>query len=848
MTTKLSALFLLFLFCVCPLFCAEIVLPSDSLERDREITAVFRTNPQATGKGTLSIRWTDSYGRVIEDKSIAVALADETEVTFPLDLRRAVAMQNDLEVRFELDGVDQSGKTDKRRETARRSFIAKPPDRRWWDYQIVMWQQHSAEVFRALKPLGISGGQYSGRATTPPPFLVSNNLRWYAENIATDFYAEYHRYRRDRKQNWSFLEAKELFRKDPASKQAFKRYPSLSDPAWLQKIQQRLTESARFHSQYRPLFYSLADESGIADLASFWDFDFSDHSLSAMREWLKQRYTTLPALNAQWGTSFTSWDRVVPETTTEAMMRTDNNFSSWSDHKEWMDIAFARALKAGADAVNAVDPEAYVSIGGAQMPGWGGYDYGRLTQTLSALEPYNIGNNVEMIRSFNPATVMMTTAFATGPWEKHRVWYELLHGSRGIIIWDDKSEYVSRGDLRVGERGQQAQPYYNELRSGTGALIINSVRRSDPVAIHYSQPSMRIEWMLAQKPHGTAWVDRTSATERRDSEFLRIRESWCRLIEDVGLQYNFVASQQVESGELIRRGYRLLILPRSTALSSKEAEEVRKFVQQGGAVIADGEPGRFDEHSRQLPEPALKQLEQSGGMTRVTFNTVDYHQHRLVGKEGPAHEAMIRLAAKAGVAPEYRLRDASGKHPVGIEVHQYRNGGVTLVALHSNPQLRVDELGPPEFKSNERFERPTTVTLTLPAEMNIVEVRSGKPYGRTNSLQLTVNPYEPVILALTSARLPELQVVSPAKAKRGDTVILGLRTDRPTPAETHVFHVECTAPDGSVAAHYSGNTLAPQGTAGYTIPLAASDASGHWTVRVTDVLSGHTRAVSFDVE
>jgi hypothetical protein len=294
-----------------------------------------------------------------------------------------------------------------------------------------------------------------------------------------------------------------------------------------------------------------------------------------MREWLKERYTTLAALNRQWGTNFPSWDRVVPDTTNEAMKRSDDNFSSWSDHKEWMDVAFARALRMGADAINAVDPEAYVSIGGAQMPGWGGYDYYRLTSALSALEPYDIGNNVEIIRSLNPAVAMVTTAFAKGPWEKHRVWYELLHGSRGLILWDDKAEYVSKGDLSVGKRGQQARSYYNEIRSGPGALLINSTRQSDPVAIHYSQPSMRIEWMLAQRPKGDAWVNRNASTERLDSEFLRLRESWCRLIEDLGLQYNFVAYGQLEDGELLKRGYRVLILPRSTACCTRRNRACR---------------------------------------------------------------------------------------------------------------------------------------------------------------------------------------------------------------------------------------------------------------------------------
>lgn len=823
-------------------YSADLVLPGSALERDRAVSVTYRTNPQATGKGQLAIKWTDVHGRVIEDRSIPVELTDETEIHFPLDLRRAAGMRNTLEARLTLEGVDKSGKSDRRNETASVTFIAKPSDRRWQDYNIIMWQQHPAAVFTKLKPMGITGGQYSGRATAPPEFLLTNDLRWYAENIATDFYAEYHRFRRDRRPNWSFYEARDLFKKDMDSKEAFKRHPSLSDPAWLRKVQDRLVESAKYHSQFRPFFYSLGDESGIADLSAFWDFDFSDYSLSEMRLWLKERYGTLAALNRQWGSSFTAWERVVPDTTREAMRRTDENYSSWSDHKEWMDVAFARALKMGADAINSVDPDAFVSIGGAQMPGWGGYDYYKITQALSALEPYDIGNNVEIIRSLNPKTVMMTTAFAKGPWEKHRVWYELLHGHRGLILWDDKAAYISRTDGSVGERGKEAPPYYNEIRSGIGALLINSVRQSDPIAIHYSQSSMRSEWMREQRPKGDAWIERNASTERKDSEYMRIRESWCRLIEDLGLQYNFVAYAQIEDGDLIRRGYRVLVLPRSSSLSAKEVAAIEAFAAQGGVVIADAEPGVFDEHVRRLPQAALAGLKP---MVRVREDILNYHQHRLVGKEGPTHGAMLGIFTKAGVTPAFRVTDASGKPPVGVELHRFRNGGVTVLGLHTNPQLRVDELGPPEFKSNERFEKPQRVTLTLPAEMYVTDIRAGKSLGRVSRLDLTVDSYEPTLLAVSAVPVPEFRIVAPSTGTRGETLRFGIRVE--SPADRHVFRVEFEAPDGSVVRHYSGNTVSANGSAMATLPLAMNDAAGKWTVRVTDVLSGSSKSLQVEV-
>ena len=52
-------------------------------------------------------------------------------------------------------------------------------------------------------------------------------------------------------------------------------------------------------------------------------------------------------------------------------------------------------------------------------------------------------------------------------------------------------------------------------------------------------------------------------------------------------------------------GSRVLILPHAIALSQAEADEIRAFAQRGGTVLADTEPGLFDQHSRRLPAPLL---------------------------------------------------------------------------------------------------------------------------------------------------------------------------------------------------------------------------------------------------
>jgi hypothetical protein len=830
---------------------ADIVLPAAPLERSRPAHATYRTNMLATGKGELSIKWIDADGRVVEDRKIPVELIDENEVGFTLDLRRAVAMRNTLTAHFVFDGVNRKGEKDHRQEDAKAEFIASPPDHDWWDYNIIMWQPHSAAQQGVLKTLGINGGVWNGRNRTSPDFLLANDLRWYSENIATDFYSEYHRYFPDRPVNWKFVETREQYKKDRTSKEPLKRHPSLSDQAWLARVHDRLVETARFYMPYRPLFYSLGDESGIADLAAFWDFDFSDESLVPMRRWLHERYGTLRALNDQWGTNFPTWNAVMPPTTDEAMKQSGENFAGWSDFKEWMDISYASALKMGADAIQSVDPEAYIGIGGGQMPGWGGYDYSRIVKSLNAIEPYDIGNNIEIIRSLNPAMAVVTTSFAQGPWEKHRVWYEMLHGNRGLIIWDDRSAFIGRDNV-VGERGREAASYYNELRDGVAALLINSERVVDPVAIHYSQPSMRAEWMLAQRPKGENWVTRNSSTEYRDSDFLRRRQSWCRLIEDEGLQYNFVSYGQVEEGELLHRGYRVLVLPHSSALSSAEANEIRNFVGQGGMLLADGVPGAFDEHCRRLAKPQLGDLLETGGSGRgkaiqLTTDILNYHQDRLAGKEGATHRMMGELLGSAGVKPEFAVTDESGRPVVGVEVYTFRNGGVRIVALMTNPQLRVDELGPPEFKSNDRFAKPVTVRLAMPGERFVYDLRARKAVGSLKQLQVTLDPYEPAIFAIAPSPMPRLAMSAPARVRRGDTALIGIGFAAATPAAVHVLHVDVVNPSEDTVACYSGNLLAREGRAGKLIPIAMNDPTGSWKIRVRDVLTGQTETSAFEV-
>jgi hypothetical protein len=61
----------------------------------------------------------------------------------------------------------------------------------------------------------------------------------------------------------------------------------------------------------------------------------------------------------------------------------------------------------------------------------------------------------------------------------------------------------------------------------------------------------------------------------------------------------------VGHGALRNGDCRILMLPGTIAMSSAEAKEISDFVENGGIVVADREPGIFDEHGQRLAKSLL---------------------------------------------------------------------------------------------------------------------------------------------------------------------------------------------------------------------------------------------------
>ncbi len=575
----------------------------------------------------------------------------------------------------------------------------------WPEYQVIIWQSQTEANYAALRRAGVTAGvviaSRNDAAPVPPgprvaPMLAAG-LRWYVENIATDFYAPYHRWTAGKSVNWLFDEARRRYRADPADPTALAREPNLSDPEWLGRIRARIDRVVRAHAPYRPLFYDLADEAGIGDLAAAVDFDFTPASLAEFRDWLRHVYPDLAALNAEWDSHFAAWSEVRPATTDEALhalwQSHAASLAAWSDFKAWMDVSFARAVRAGTDAVHAADPTALAGLSGAQIPGWGGYDYARLPSAVDVMEIYDAAANIDLVHGLFPDLVLLTSV-GQGEASAHGVWRAALQGARGVVLWDERHTLPDGSEWRGVLAAAQA------LRGPLGARLLAAAPHRDRVAVLYSPASFRIRWLLDRAAEPGDWTTRSANLEFTDEG--PVRAAFHRVVDALahrGLAPRFLTPSTLANGGL--DGIDVLVLPQAIALGGAELAAIRGFVAAGGKVVADATPGLFDTHGKQRATPPLADL--------VPANA-DAPSRLLSLARGTVHVEGTSVVTRVYDEPD----------------------GGRLVALQRDPGAPGEPV----------------VTLTLPAPAAVTDIGSGTSLGQVARLMLRLDPARPTILSV----------------------------------------------------------------------------------------------------
>jgi hypothetical protein len=497
-----------------------------------------------------------------------------------------------------------------------------------WDGWIVLTSiPPTSGNWADLRALGIHGALQYRMHPVRREAIRKGGVPFYVENVVRQQLSRYH--------TEAGLWEKTIAGMAAGGTSSLARDPSLCSRTFAETFAREVKRHAEAFAGEAPLYYSLAAEPSVTRLAAAADFDFSPDAIREFQRWLERDvYGTLQALNTAWGTQFKTWTEVVPMTTDEARTRLRDevlNFGPWVDFRTFQDFTFSKVLRAGGDVLRQTDARAKLGITGAMGPfAFGGWDYSQLAPALDVIESYDIGCARALWRDLapgKPALAMLPLITGRDDPQKavaemqRAIWRLGLEGApRGLLLWDEKPAEDRNESLLLGPGGlptalaDAIAPTLKELDAGAGRLLANCERQHDGIAILYSPASIRVTWLLeAQQLHGDKWLQAWGADttgERRESAQLRLRESWTKLLDDLGLGWRFVSSRQLEDKLLSRpeSKIKVVILPRTLALSDAEIAALKQFVDEGGKVIADAACGRFDEHGKLRAHPALDDL------------------------------------------------------------------------------------------------------------------------------------------------------------------------------------------------------------------------------------------------
>ena len=638
------------------------------------------------------------------------------------------------------------------------------------------------------------------------------------------------------------------------------RKPCLNDPEIAPKQRRFVMEALNLQKNFgSERYFNMGDEMSMTWYTTPVDICFSKHCLLKFREYLKTIYPSLDALNKHWETKFKSWDEVMPMTFEEILPR--GNAAPWSTHRDFMDKLFADNIDMQADVIRKIYPNGYYGPTGLEgspyvYGGGTNFKYMRKLTTLSAYGDARIPLSFDRKKRL----IMCFRGYKRTEMTMHiDYWDGLFSGQRGANHWF--TWVFFQPDCTPTEKRSFYSPIIWELRSGIAALLVNSDKFTDEVAILYSHPSVRSNFIKEDKV--------------KYSDNLL---SFARYFEDRAAGYRFILPEDLENGTLAK--FKVLVLPEATALSEKQAQAIRKFVENGGTAVADYELALEDEwnvpQSKGLlddlfgirqkayglvntdPKPGLEvrkcgKVKVTSGKASVTQNDALDRKYPLfiTSKYGKGKTLYLNFQfdyLKQRALGDNALRDLLDKYltfptkysplmamdgkPAGrIMTVFYSNSGNTYIGLL--PDLPKGNWSKSKLDALKKFSFQTK--LTLPGKSHLYNVRTGKYYGFGTTFTLDMTPAHAVMLSSLPYQVVGLALDSAKEVKAGSVlkVSAAVKTSGGT-AKHHVFHLTVKTPAGEIPWYFRQTKETSNGKAVFEVPFALNAEKGIYEITVTD--------------
>ena len=408
-------------------------------------------------------------------------------------------------------------------------------------------------------------------------------------------------------------------REDKNDFSALARSASLADAGIVTRAVESLRTLVKLFAPNVPLGYVVLDAPGVSPNLAV-DFSFDAPTLVAFRAWLQKRTKGVGTLSRAWDVKFRKWADVRPLTTQEILAREAKhfakdepmNFAPWTAHRRFMEEAFAERVAAVTSTLKNEYRGLRTGLSGALPPSaFGGCDWSLLVDTVEILSSDDRLTK-RLLASLNRQRITPGYTFGTVRDGGRRgefvnaVWTNVADGDLGIVI--NSGNALLNRDHTPTDQGYRARGTLLAVE-GLGDVLMDREFTPAPtgVRVYVSQPSIRVQWMLDALSMGGSFRPGLRADDVWTSTWHREVLAWVDLLDDLNIAFEFLPDRALARAGWMRN-VRVLILPKTVALSDDEVKQLERFVARGGMLIADSQPGLFDERGVTRRRPALDAL------------------------------------------------------------------------------------------------------------------------------------------------------------------------------------------------------------------------------------------------
>ncbi|MCS7253652.1 MAG: beta-galactosidase [Armatimonadota bacterium] len=659
----------------------------------------------------------------------------------------------------------------------------------------------------------------------------------------------------------------------------------LTDPTFLQQAIKRVTQVAEEVKDFGPLVYSLGDENYIPA-----ELGFKPEHKSDFLDFLRKKYKTLEALNEAWGSNFTSFEEAEPISLSEAKKK--RRYVQFHDTESFREAIYAQAHHLLADAIKKVDKRAKVGAEGSEP--------GDLELTIAKLEfwgPYRSLQYNTLLRSLAPRQLLRGNWFGGYRSQRHNpiilpnfLWETVLDGNTLIQYFAiNTAEGIFNTDLSLAYWAKWFIEDFREIVDGIGQLISVSDYDYDGVALHYSQSCVH-----------------ASQLESTITDYSSANDGFLWLLNDLGVQHFYLPRSEIERGRLKTGDIKVLILPYSQAISRKEAEEFRKFVEKGGLLIADLRPGVMDENCKPLGKGLLDELfgirrvENAEGKIKPSWAKISgkfkLNLREIVLKEinltdviadpgikivngnalGNADGTPVVIVNRSGKGLTVLLNFSISHYTKSRQYESARAFQDLIWAFLSaagvSTQVQVvDEFGNRvqrcrivRFKRGKakiigvllqpygQREKPIKAKLLLRRRSFVYDIRKPElsPRGAVLSLPVQLTPGRANLYSLIPYPVERIKLSVTTKSTLGrplpiEVLIVAPNEHQP---QGHLIRIKVLGPDGKERRHYARTVYGNGALFKTSLPIAFNDQLGKWQILAKDVLTGRKASATFRLQ